>query len=115
MPSTPDQAAALSGCCCKNPTSCCASQTCVSPLPPYRPGAVPVAASVCVLGFVDKVLRVAAVTACTFADITTGLIATEPVNGSVPVLGAGSRVTAAGDERLSRTVTPTAMPAANTT
>src|SRR5437016_5542296 len=97
MPSTPDQAAALSGCCCKNPTNCRASQTWVSPLPPYKPGAVPVATSVCVFGFVDRVLRAAAVTPCTFAGIAIGLIATELVNGAVPVLVAGSSVTAAAE------------------
>src|SRR5437016_3337415 len=115
MPSTPAQAAALSGCCCKNPTNCCWSQTWVSPLPPYRPGAVPVATSVCVFGFVGRVLRVAAVTARTRAGIATGLIATELVNGSVPVLVAGSSVTAAAEEWLPKTVTPTVIPAVNTT
>src|SRR5260370_27744320 len=92
IPSTPAHAAALSGCCCKNPTNCCASQTWVSPLPPYRPGAVPVATSVCVFGFVCRVLRVAAVTACARAGIAIGLIATDLVNGYVPLLGSGSIV-----------------------
>src|SRR6516165_7456068 len=104
IPRTPAHAAALSGWTARNDTSFVASHTWTSPLPPYNPGAVPVAASAPVAASVVRDLRFVAAIACTLAGKSeTGATCTDAVNGSAPADVFATNVTFGADDDRPRT------------
>src|SRR4051794_19562342 len=107
IPSTRAQAPAFAGFASRKPVSFCGSHTCASPLPPYRPGVVPLATGMCASAVTGMAVRSWALFLATESDaLGTVAAATDSVKGFEPGCEAGMSATGAEAD-----VRPIATPA----